>query len=115
MFNIKFTPEAFFMVPFAVMLDLSGLILICFGLDDFGVTDAMGIMFINGWLLMRGKEVGGDTKSQGKKGAINKIKNIFTDKKTKFFVPAIGELIPYLGSLLPFWTLSVLLNLSEDE
>lgn len=110
MFNIKFTPEAFFMLPFAIMLDLSGIILVCFGLDDFGTTDAIGIAFINMWLLLRGRNV---MHEQGRKGAINNIKKVFTGKTTKFVVPVIGEIIPYLG-VLPFWTLSVFLNLTED-
>jgi hypothetical protein len=113
MFNIKFTPEAFFMLPFAAMLDLSGIILICFGLDDFGMTDATGIVFINAWLLLRGKKVDGDAKSQGKKGAINNIKKFFTGKQTKFLAGFV-ELIPYLGSILPMWTLTVIFNLTED-
>lgn len=109
MLNIKFTPEAFFMVPLALMLDLTGVILLCFGWDDFGATDAVGILFINTWLLLRGKKT---LSRQGKNGATNKIKKIFTGKTTKFVVPTLGELIPYLGAL-PFWTISVLLNLEE--
>ncbi|HNY36236.1 MAG TPA: hypothetical protein PLD14_00930 [Candidatus Pacearchaeota archaeon] len=110
MFNIKFTPETFFMLPFALMLDLIGIILIFFGLDDFGITDIIGIAFINTWLLLRGKKA---LHKQGKKGAINGIKNAFTGKTSKFFTASILELIPYLGCL-PFWTLSVLYNLEEE-
>jgi hypothetical protein len=113
MFNIKFSPEAFFMLPFAVMLDLSGVILILFGLDDFGMTDAIGIVFINMWLLMRGKKVDGDAQNQGKKGAMNNIKKFFTGRETKFLA-GFGELVPYVGSILPLWTLTVFLNLTED-
>ena len=112
MFNIKFTPEAFFMLPFAVMLDLSGIILICFALDDFGITDAIGIVFINAWLLLRGKK-SGDNQGQGKKGAMQNIKKFFTGKQTKF-LSGFVELVPYLGSILPMWTLTVFFNLTED-
>lgn len=108
--NVKFTPEAFFMIPLALGLDLVGVVLICFGLDDFGITDMVGIGFINGWLILRGKKTIHD---QSKKGTIGQIKNIFTGKTSKFIVPMFGELIPYLGAL-PFWTLSVLFNLSDE-
>jgi hypothetical protein len=110
MFNIKFTPESFFMLPFAIGLDLIGIILICFALDDFGIVDMMGIIFINAWLLLRGKK---GFEAKGKKGAINSIKGAFTGKTSKFFVPSFAELIPYVGAL-PFWTISVILNLSEE-
>ncbi|MFZ3057556.1 MAG: hypothetical protein WA092_00770 [Minisyncoccales bacterium] len=111
MFNIKFTPETFFMLPFALGLDLIGIILVCFGLDDFGITDVIGIAFINTWLLLRGKQV---VHKQGKKGAISSIKNVFTEKTSKFFAAPFLELIPYVGCL-PFWTISVILNLDEEQ
>ncbi|MFA5071822.1 MAG: hypothetical protein WC511_05690 [Candidatus Pacearchaeota archaeon] len=111
MFNIKFTPETFFMLPFALGLDLIGIILVCFGLDDFGMTDMIGIGFINMWLILRGRQV---LHKQGRKGAISSIKNLFTGKTSKFFAAPFLELIPYLGCL-PFWTISVLLNLNEEE
>ena len=110
MFNIKFTPETFFMLPFALGLDLIGIILVCFGLDDFGITDVIGIAFINTWLLLRGKQV---IHKQGKKGAINGAKKLFTGKTSKFFTASLLELIPYLG-WLPFWTISVIFNLQEE-
>lgn len=109
MFNIKFTPEAFFMLPLAIGLDLIGVILLCVGGDDLGMVDAIGIVFINGWLLLRGKK---NTNTQGK-GGMNNIKKVFTGKTTKFVVPTFGELIPYIGSL-PFWTLTVFFNLTEE-
>lgn len=110
MFNIKFSPEAFFMLPFALGLDSIGILLVCFGLDDFGITDIIGIVFINAWLLLRGKK---RIESQNKKGAMSDIKKVFTGKTSKFVIPSVAELVPYLGSL-PFWTISVLLNLSEE-
>lgn len=111
MFNIKFTPEAFFMLPFAMFIDLIGIILVCFGLDDFGITDIIAILFINTWLLLRGKQT--SYKKQDKKGAMNKFKKLLSGKTSKFFMGQILELIPYLGSL-PFWTLLVLANLEEE-
>ncbi|MFZ2390541.1 MAG: hypothetical protein WAW15_01855 [Minisyncoccales bacterium] len=110
MFNIKFTPETFFMLPFALGLDLIGILLVLCGLDDFGVTDVIGIAFINTWLLLRGKQV---MHSQGKKGAMSSAKKFFTGKTSKFFAGPFLELIPYLGCL-PFWTISVIFNLQEE-
>lgn len=111
MFGIKFTPEAFFMLSIAIGLDSIGIILVCFGLDDFGITDVIGISTINTWLIMRNKKPRNDL---GKKGAISSIQKAFTGKSTKFFLPLFGELVPYLG-VLPFWTLSVYYNLVDTE
>ncbi|MFZ2390369.1 MAG: hypothetical protein WAW15_00935, partial [Minisyncoccales bacterium] len=94
MFNIKFTPETFFILPFALGRDLIGILLILCGLDDFGITDIIGIAFLNTWLLLRGKQV---IHRQGKKGAISSIKNVFTEKTSKFFAAPFLELIPYVG------------------
>jgi len=99
------------MLPLAVGLDVVGIILLCLGLDDFGMTDAIGIVFINMWLILRNKK---PRNEQGRKGAIDSVRKVFTGKTTKFTVPMFGELIPYLG-VLPFWTLSVLFNLSDTE
>ncbi|MFA5729807.1 MAG: hypothetical protein WC938_01045 [Candidatus Paceibacterota bacterium] len=110
MFNIKFTPETFFMLPFAIGLDLIGILLVLCGLDDLGVTDVIGIAFINTWLILRGKQV---IHKQGKKGSINDAKKFFTGKTSKFFGAPLLELVPYLGCL-PFWTISVIFNLQEE-
>ena len=99
------------MLPLALFLDIFGVILFCFGLDDFGMTDVIGIATINFWLIMRNKQPRND---QGRKGALDSVRKVFTGKHTKVAVPMFGELIPYLG-VLPFWTLSVLLNLSDTE
>jgi len=101
----KFSPETLLMLPLAVGIDLVSIILICFGLDDFGLLDIIGIVFIGGWLFFRkGKIV------EKKKGF---LKRIFTGKFSKFLTPIFGEGIPYLG-ILPFWTLSVYYNLLEE-
>ena len=110
MFNIKLTPETITILPLAIGLDLVGIILICFGLDDFGTTDIIGIVFINSWLLFRGSRGVDVEKRNGTKG---KIKKVFKGKTSKFVVPSFLELIPYIGAL-PCWTLSVLFNLSDE-
>lgn len=109
--DFKFTPEAFFMLPLALFLDVFGIILFCFGLDDFGMTDVIGITTINFWLILRNKKPKNDL---GRKGALDSVRKVFTGKYTKIAVPMFGELIPYLG-VLPFWTLSVLFNLTDTE
>ncbi|MFZ3054806.1 MAG: hypothetical protein WA091_02405 [Minisyncoccales bacterium] len=111
MFSLKFTPEAFFMLPLAIGLDIIGVILFCYLVDDFGITDMIGIATINVWLILRNKK---PRNESGRKGVMENIKKSFTGKQTKFIVPVIGELIPYLG-VLPFWTLSVLFNLIDTE
>ncbi|MDD2496345.1 MAG: hypothetical protein PHE29_14295 [Tissierellia bacterium] len=116
MLNLKLNPETIIMLPFAVFIDGIGIILICFGLDDMGITDIIGIIFINGQLFFRGeKRV--DIKSVKKraKNIMTFIKKLFTQKPFKFFTSAVLEMIPYLGSLLPFWTIAVLLNLTNEE
>jgi len=110
MFGIKFTPESFIMIPLAVGLDLVGIILVCFGLDDFGMTDMIGIATIDLWLIIRNKK----QKKQGGKGVINNLRKLFTGDLTKIATPTLGEIIPYVGAL-PFWTLSVLFNLTDTE
>ena len=110
MFGLTFTPTAFFMLPLALGLDIVGIILVLCGLDDFGMTDVVGIIFVNTWLVLRNKK---PLNVKGRKGAINKVKKIFTGKWSKFIIPSFGEIIPYLGCL-PFWTLSVYCYLCED-
>jgi len=111
MLGLKFTPETFFMLPFAILLDIVGVIIFCFYLDDFGITDMIGIAIINSWLILRNKK---PRNESGKKGAIQDLRKIFTGKQSKFITPVLGEIIPYLG-VLPFWTLSVYFNLTDTE
>jgi len=103
------------MLPFAIMLDAIGILLLCTAGDDYGITDIIGILFINGWLLFR-QEKTIDIKKvkQRAEDIINIIKNLFTKKPSKFFAAGLLELIPCLGALLPFWTIAVLLNLTEE-
>ena len=55
MFNIKLTPETLIMLPIAFFLDLCGLGLVVFGLDDLGLLDIIGIFIFFPWLLIRGE------------------------------------------------------------
>jgi hypothetical protein len=45
------SPMGLIMFPLAVLLDAIGLIILCFGLDDFWITDAIGLVFIGGLMI----------------------------------------------------------------
>jgi|SRR3989338_4504600 len=47
------SPEAILMLPIAIILDLAGLLLFFFLLDDFGILDVLGMATIGSWILMR--------------------------------------------------------------
>jgi hypothetical protein len=100
--QLNLSPETLFMLPLAVVIDLVGIILICFGLDDVGITDAIGAIFIGGWLLIR----------RGKLEV--KVSKKDTKTLVRFGKTFIGELIPYLGAL-PFWTITVVGILGEPK
>ena len=115
MLNLKLTPETITMLPFAVFIDLIGIILVCFELDDFGITDILGIVMINGWLFFRGEKTVDIKGAKNKaKGVVTAIRKLFTQRPFKFFIGPFLELIPYLGSLCPFWTTAVLFNITEE-
>lgn len=99
-----FGPEGVVMMSIAVILDLVGIIILCFGLDDFGVTDAIGIIFISPWMFLRSSTlaVPGKMQQRTQKG----LAKLFRGKWKKFLTPIIGEIIPYVGAL-PCWTLAV--------
>lgn len=105
------TPETIIMLPWAVMLDAIPWLLLLLGLDDFGILDFVGAITIGLWLFLRKGETSG---LRGKrKGATGIIRKLFTDKRLKFLTPFINEIIPYWGTIMPSWTLSVYFNLSE--
>ena len=109
-FNIKFSPESLAMLVLAVGIDMAGIVLLLCALDDFGLLDTVGIIFINSWLLIRGEK----SMGQGKKGKMKQLKSLFTNKYLKFALPTFTELVPYLGAL-PMWTITVLCNLDVEE
>ena len=114
MFNIKLTPETIIMLPIAFFLDLCGLAVVVFGLDDLGLLDIIGMFTFFPWLLIRGERLPSlaGTKSGAKiKESLTKL---FKNKHLKFLTPLIGEVTPWVGGLGFFWTLSVLFNLEEQ-
>lgn len=116
MFNLKFSPELIFMLPFALFLDFMGLLILCFGFDDFGLLDIIGVIFIDSWLIIRSKLKGKSTPSlSGKKGPLGAIRKLFTGKWSRFITPAIGEITPVVGSIGFFWTALVFFTLTEPD
>jgi hypothetical protein len=109
MLNIKFGPELLIMLPLAIGLDLAGFILLFAGIPDMGIIVAIGTIFINSWLLLRGK------KSGNNNGKLKFLKKIFTGKISKFITPFIIEMIPYVSGAMFTWTLVVIMNLLEDD
>ena len=101
-----FGPEAIIMLPFAMMLDLIGFVLICFLLDDFGLLDIIGTVFIGGWMLMR---FGGWSGKPGKKG-----KKMGRKIMKRLGITLGIELMPWLGGLIPGWTLAVFFELKNN-
>lgn len=98
-------------LPLAIILDITGAILLCVGLDDFFLTDIIGIIFIGGWLWFRsGKVV--ETPKRGGLFKMDFLRKLFRGKYKRFLTPFIGEIIFYLGAL-PFWTLAVYFELTE--
>ncbi len=115
MLNIKFTPETLIMLPIAFFLDLCGLAIVVFGLDDLGLLDIIGIFIFFPWLLIRGERL--PSLAGSRSGARIKkefLRKLFKNKHLKFLTPLIGEITPWVGGLGFFWTLSVLFNLEEE-
>ena len=117
------------MLPFAVFIDLIGIILVFFLLDDFWITDIVAWTFIGGWSFFRSQitpDSGGETtqipSSGGKKELAGKIKEVRrTAEQTKKARRTARlakwgkrikwlEFIPYVGAL-PFWTISVYMTI----
>jgi hypothetical protein len=103
------SPEAVIMLPLAILLDLIGIVLICFALDDFFITDIIGIVFIGGWIYFRSGAIKTTKGAKEKAGKI--IKKMKKLKRLRFL--CIGaELIPYIGAL-PSWTILVYFELKS--
>jgi len=105
-----FSPEAVIMLPLAILLDLIGVILICFGLDDFGITDIFGILLFGSWMYFRSQTIAVPEKL--KKRAETGLRKLFRGPWKRFLTPIIGEVIPYVG-VLPMWTLAVYYELTS--
>jgi hypothetical protein len=114
MFNIKLTPETLIMLPAAFFLDLCGLGLVIFALDDLGILDLIGIFIFFPWFFIRGERLPSLTETKSGARIKNFLAKLFKNKYLKFLTPLIGEVTPWVGGLGFFWTLSVLFNLEEQ-
>ena len=125
------SPEALIIMPIALILDAIGIILVCFLLDDFFITDIIGMATIGVWSWFRGQakdiqvttetpEIGGRRAQTRKfKQAQKEAKAIKASRAAKTAKAAkwarwlrFIKFIPYLGAL-PLWTVSVYLSLKE--
>ena len=125
------SPEAIIFLPLAVLLDLVGIILVIFALDDFFITDIIGFATIGVWSWfrsqMKDKEsvIEAPDREERKKQAQQFQQTPKETETTKAAKPAKAaksarwakwikflEFVPYLG-VLPFWTISVFFELKE--
>lgn len=107
--GILFSPEAIIMFLIAGILDIIGLILLLFALDDFFTTDLIGIFFIGGWIYFRSQTVKVTRGAAARMG-----KRAKWASRLKWLRPlmVIGELIPYVGAA-PCWTALVYFELQS--
>ena len=108
---MKFTPELIFMIIPALILDLCGAIIVIFALDDLGILDILGMLIFFPWLMLKGKGTPELPDRQPKK--FDKIKKLFKSPKTRIATPLVGEVLPWVGGIGFFWTMSVIAN-SQD-
>jgi len=95
------SPIGIIMLIFAILLDLAGLILLCFALDDLGILDVLGLIFIGGLMFMSSGDV------TATKGAEKVLKKTGGKVLKRVGLSFVGELIPYFGGVAPCWTLAV--------
>jgi len=98
------------MLSLAFAIDLAGLVILCFGLDDAGILDLIGIAFIGSWMIFKSGKI---KKPTGKGGLLKKA---FTGKYSKFLLTIGIEEIPYVGGIAFCWTAAVYFALIvQDE
>ena len=93
-------PEGILMLCIAVLFDAIGFIIFLFswtGVDDYGVLDIIGTVFIGGWLLIR---TGSVKSTQG-------AQDIAKKTAKRFGLAFLVELIPFIGGVAPSWTILV--------
>lgn len=98
------SPEGIIMLMAAGLLDLMGLIILLFGLDDLGILDIIGLIIIGGWIFFRSGVVTGTARSKKVWGKILKRAGL------SFLI----ELFPYIGSLAPCWIAAVYFELKNS-
>lgn len=106
MFGLKFDLQTITILPIAIMLDLTTIILAIFLLDDAGVCEIIGLLFIDFPLFILGTgSIGGKAAMQNKivktlRGPVGGLSTLFV------------ELIPYID-ILPLWTIYAYICLAD--
>lgn len=102
------TPEIVILI-WAIIIDISNIVVVCFGLDDFCLIDIIGMCTISLWSVVRSQTFVTPQKLQSK--GQNFVRKLFTGKWGKFLTPIVGEVIPYVG-VGPWWSLAVYYQLT---
>lgn len=105
------SPEAVIMLPFALFLDIIGIILNIL-LDLNIITDIIGMAIIGLWALNRSGDISMIMqRSKGKSGTAAEItKQILKKFGTTFLI----KIIPEVGSFFSFWTYRVYKELKNS-
>jgi hypothetical protein len=98
------SPVNFVMLVLAGLIDLIGLLILFFGLDDFGILDFLGLFLIGPLMFLSSGSI------SGTKGAQEIKKKIFKKMGLSFLV----EAFPIVGSLSPSWTIAVFLHIKNS-
>jgi len=112
--NLGFILEASIMLSVALVLDITGVILFCFALDDFWITDIIGLTLIGGWMLLRKGHI--VITKKAKKTASKALK--MSSKTGKKVLKRTGlafliEVFPYIG-VAPSWIIAVFFELKNN-
>jgi len=123
------SPEGIIMLPFAILLDIAGVIFlildIAYGIGEIPswISDGIGLIFFGLWLLVRSQtrpkelvEKVVERRRATKKAvkAVRRIGKIAGKRGLKFAISVIGEILPVIGGL-PFWTWMVWSELMSSE
>ncbi len=125
------SPEGIIMLPFAILLDIAGVIFlvldIAYGIGEIPswISDVIGLIFFGIWILIRSQsmaEIEGlkekvIERREVKKGAVKAFRRmgkIAGRRGLKFAISVIGEILPVIGGL-PFWTWMVWSELTTSK
>lgn len=96
--RLRMTPEVIILLPIAIMADVAGLILLCFGLDDFGILDLICDPLFTVWILIRKKDP-----------------TVFKKILFRLLGMEAIEITPYLGDIFPGYTLLVIMTIMDSQ
>jgi len=112
------SPDELIMLIVAVLIDISGFLLLCFGLDDFGFLDIFGLGTIGVWLFLKT----GDTSSFQKKSAVSVkekrqviVSQLAKRGRKRILKTFLVEVIPIIGSLVPTWIITVVREIKNKN